>query len=117
MVDYLQLCSSGTQVRSMTEEVTTIAHELKNQSRSHFTLAVSQLSRAGDPMWSSAIEKVADILARLHRVEDYSKRVVSLNIELHRDGPTGRIPYFVFHEVERALEIPVLSDEWEVSGG
>lgn len=117
VVDYLQLCSSGRQVRSTTEEVTAIVHELKAQSRGRFMLAMSQLSRGGDPYWSAAIEQVADVLARLHRVEDYSKRVVQLNIELHRDGPTGKIPYYMFHEVERALEIPVLSDEWEVGSG
>lgn len=116
VVDYLQLCTSRGGERSKVEQVTDIAHTLKAQSRDHFVLAVSQLSRAGDPMWSSAIEQVADILARLHRVKDYSKRVISLNIELHRDGPTGRIPYYMFHEVERALEIPVLGDAWEIGG-
>jgi hypothetical protein len=104
VVDYLQMCTAGSW-QSKTEEVTAVVGELKEQSHNHFTLAVSQLSRGGDYLWSGAIEQMGDIIARLH---SESKRVIVLNIEYHRDGPIARIPYFMFHEVEMAIELPEL---------
>jgi len=114
IVDYLQICSCRGEHRSKVERVTDIVQALKEQSRDHFVLAMSQLSREGDPMWSSEIENASDILARLKGIVEYGKRIVVLDVQYHRDGPTGQIPYYVFHEVERAIEVPVVSDEFVV---
>jgi len=113
VVDFLQLCEAprGT---SMSEQVTAIAQSLKRQSVDHFLLAVSQERRGDDEgfetgIWSSAIEQTADVWAKLVPDEKHP-RIVTLDIRKHRDGPTGQIPYYVYFEVDVAIELPQLGE-------
>jgi hypothetical protein len=74
------------------------------------------MDKRGDDMggfeigiWSSAIEQDADVWAIL-LAHGKHRRIVELDIRKHRDGPTGKIPYLVYFEVETALELSQLRD-------
>lgn len=120
VVDFLQSCKASWG-DSMSERVTAIVESLERQSRDHFVLAVSQLRRGEDEgfetgIWSSAIEQKADVWAVLVPDKKH-RRIVTLDIRKHRDGPTGQIPYFIYYEVDVALELPQLGEIDFVVGG
>ena len=125
IVDFLQLCTrsavSESWIKSMSEQVTATMDNLKRQSRDSFVLAVSQLRRGDDGgfeggIWSSSIEQNADVWAALVPHKKH-RRIVTLDIRKHRDGPTGQIPYFIYYEVDVAIELPQMKELNFVVGG
>lgn len=121
VVDFLQRCATP-RGESTAEQVTAIVASLKKQAQDHFVLAISQTQRGDDiggfeiGIWSSAIEQDADVWAILLPHEKH-RRIVELDIRKHRDGPTGRIPYLIYFEVETALELSRLKDTEFIVGG
>lgn len=103
IVDYLQLIK-GRNLENRVQEVSEISQNLKNLARELKipVLAISQLSRAveqrgtkrpqlADLRESGAIEQDADVVMFLWREDMERPEQVTLDIQKHRNGPTGEI--------------------------
>ncbi|MDP3973791.1 MAG: replicative DNA helicase [Candidatus Daviesbacteria bacterium] len=103
IVDYLQLVR-GRNLENRVQEVSEISQQLKNLARELKipVLAISQLSRAveqrgsrrpqlADLRESGAIEQDADVVMFLWREDLERPEMVTLDIQKHRNGPTGEI--------------------------
>lgn len=103
IVDYLQLVH-GRHLENRVQEVSEISQSLKNLARELKIplIAVSQLSRAveqrgsrkpqlADLRESGAIEQDADVVMFLWRPDPENDEEVKLDIQKHRNGPTGEI--------------------------
>ncbi|KKR87023.1 MAG: replicative DNA helicase [Candidatus Curtissbacteria bacterium GW2011_GWA1_41_11] len=103
IVDYLQLIH-GRNLENRVQEVSEISQSLKNLARELKipVIAVSQLSRAveqrgtrkpqlADLRESGAIEQDADVVMFLWRADPENFEEVKLDIQKHRNGPTGEI--------------------------
>jgi len=103
VVDYLQLMH-GRSVDNRVQEVSEISQSLKNLARELKipVLALSQLSRAvesrgikkpqlADLRESGAIEQDADVVMFIYREDSENTESVKLDIQKHRNGPTGEI--------------------------
>ena len=103
IVDYLQLIR-GRNLENRVQEVSEISQNLKNLARELKIpiLAISQLSRAveqrgtrrpqlADLRESGAIEQDADVVMFLWREDLERPEQVTLDIQKHRNGPTGEI--------------------------
>ena len=103
IVDYLQL-AHGRNQENRVQEVSEISQNLKNLARELKipVLAISQLSRAveqrgtrkpqlADLRESGAIEQDADVVIFIYREDPEKPEVVKLDIQKHRNGPTGEI--------------------------
>lgn len=103
IVDYLQLIH-GRNLENRVQEVSEISQSLKNLARELKipVLACSQLSRAveqrgtrkpqlADLRESGAIEQDADVVMFLWRPDPDKGEEVTLDIQKHRNGPTGEI--------------------------
>ena len=103
IVDYLQLIK-GRNLENRVQEVSEISQNLKNLARELKipVLAISQLSRAveqrgtrkpqlADLRESGAIEQDADVVMFLWREDTEHPEQVTLDIQKHRNGPTGEI--------------------------
>ncbi|KKS64485.1 MAG: Replicative DNA helicase [Candidatus Daviesbacteria bacterium GW2011_GWA1_42_6] len=103
IVDYLQLIH-GRNLENRVQEVSEISQGLKNLARELKipVLAVSQLSRAvesrgsrrpqlADLRESGAIEQDADIVMFIYREDPENMHDVTLDIQKHRNGPTGEM--------------------------
>lgn len=103
IVDYLQLIH-GRNLENRVQEVSEISQSLKNLARELKipVLACSQLSRAveqrgtrkpqlADLRESGAIEQDADVVMFLWRPDVENLEQVKLDIQKHRNGPTGEI--------------------------
>lgn len=105
IVDYLQLIR-GRNLENRVQEVSEISQNLKNLARELKipVLAISQLSRAveqrgtrkpqlADLRESGAIEQDADVVMFLWREDLERPEQVTLDIQKHRNGPTGEIQF------------------------
>ena len=120
IVDYLQLVH-GRNLENRVQEVSEISQNLKNLARELKipVLAISQLSRAvesrgtrrpqlADLRESGAIEQDADVVMFIYREDPEKPEQVLLDIQKHRNGPTGEIQLFFradrvrFHGMEKA---------------
>src|SRR3989344_4583597 len=103
IIDYLQLVH-GRNLENRVQEVSEISQSLKNLARELKipVIAVSQLSRAveqrgtkrpqlADLRESGAIEQDADVVMFLWRPDPENIEQVKLDIQKHRNGPTGDI--------------------------
>lgn len=103
IVDYLQLVTSRN-LENRVQEVSEISQSLKNLARELKipVLACSQLSRAveqrgsrkpqlADLRESGAIEQDADVVMFIWRADADNMEEVKLDIQKHRNGPTGEI--------------------------
>lgn len=103
IVDYLQLVTSRN-LENRVQEVSEISQSLKNLARELKipVLACSQLSRAveqrgsrkpqlADLRESGAIEQDADVVMFIWRQDADNLEDVKLDIQKHRNGPTGEI--------------------------
>lgn len=103
VVDYLQLIH-GRNLENRVQEVSEISQGLKNLARELKVpvIAVSQLSRAvesrgtrkpqlADLRESGAIEQDADVVMFIYREDAENMKDVTLDIQKHRNGPTGEI--------------------------
>lgn len=103
IVDYLQLIH-GRNLENRVQEVSEISQNLKNLARELKipVLACSQLSRAveqrgvkrpqlADLRESGAIEQDADVVMFIWRPDADNAEQVKLDIQKHRNGPTGEI--------------------------
>ena len=103
IVDYLQLVH-GRNLENRVQEVSEISQNLKNLARELKipVLAISQLSRAvesrgtrrpqlADLRESGAIEQDADVVMFIYREDPEKPEQVILDIQKHRNGPTGAI--------------------------
>lgn len=103
VVDYLQLVR-GRNLENRVQEVSEISQSLKNIARELKipVLALSQLSRAvesrgdrkpqlADLRESGAIEQDADVVMFIYRQDPENQEAVTLDIQKHRNGPTGEI--------------------------
>lgn len=103
IVDYLQLIH-GRNLENRVQEVSEISQSLKNLARELKipVLACSQLSRAvesrgtrkpqlADLRESGAIEQDADVVMFIWRPDAENNEQVKLDIQKHRNGPTGEI--------------------------
>ena len=103
IVDYLQLVQSR-RMENRVQEVSEISQNLKNLARELKipVLACSQLSRAveqrgikkpqlADLRESGAIEQDADVVMFIWRPDPDNIEQVKLDIQKHRNGPTGEI--------------------------
>lgn len=103
IVDYLQLIH-GRNLENRVQEVSEISQSLKNLARELKipVLACSQLSRAveqrgsrkpqlADLRESGAIEQDADVVMFIWRQDADNIEQVKLDIQKHRNGPTGEI--------------------------
>lgn len=103
IVDYLQLVH-GRNLENRVQEVSEISQSLKNLARELKipVLACSQLSRAveqrgtrkpqlADLRESGAIEQDADVVMFIWRPDQDNGEQVKLDIQKHRNGPTGEI--------------------------
>ncbi|MFH0936977.1 MAG: replicative DNA helicase [Candidatus Daviesbacteria bacterium] len=103
VIDYLQLVH-GRNLENRVQEVSEISQGLKNLARELKIpiLAVSQLSRAveargsrrpqlADLRESGAIEQDADVVMFIYREDAENMKDVTLDIQKHRNGPTGEI--------------------------
>ncbi len=103
IVDYLQLIH-GRNLENRVQEVSEISQSLKNLARELKIplLACSQLSRAveqrgsrrpqlADLRESGAIEQDADVVMFIWRPDVDKMEEVKLDIQKHRNGPTGEI--------------------------
>lgn len=131
VVDYLQLVH-GRNLENRVQEVSEISQGLKNLARELKVpvLAVSQLSRAveqrgtrkpqlADLRESGAIEQDADVVMFIYREDPENLSDVTLDIQKHRNGPTGEIKLvFIservkFYGMERSRSKPVSKSEPE----
>src|SRR3989344_3213368 len=127
IIDYLQL-AVGRHLENRVQEVSEISQSLKNLASELKipVLACSQLSRAveqrgikkpqlADLRESGAIEQDADVVMFLWRPDSDDNEHVKLDIQKHRNGPTGEIDVIFrpervkFYSVEkrRARTAPV----------
>src|SRR3990167_2272355 len=103
VVDYLQLIH-GRNLENRVQEVSEISQSLKNLARELKipVLTCSQLSRAveqrgtkkpqlADLRESGAIEQDADVVMFIWRPDSDDNEHVKLDIQKHRNGPTGEI--------------------------
>lgn len=103
IVDYLQLAHARN-LENRVQEVSEISQSLKNLARELKipVLAVSQLSRAvesrgtrrpqlADLRESGGIEQDADVVMFIYREDPEQSEQVTLDIQKHRNGPTGEI--------------------------
>ncbi len=103
IVDYLQLVR-GRNLENRVQEVSEISQYLKNLARELKVpvLAISQLNRSveargtrkpqlADLRESGAIEQDADVVMFLYREDPEKQEQVTLDIQKHRNGPTGDI--------------------------
>ena len=103
VVDYLQLIH-GRNLENRVQEVSEISQSLKNLARELKipVMACSQLSRAveqrgtkrpqlADLRESGAIEQDADVVMFIWRPDPENIENVKLDIQKHRNGPTGEI--------------------------
>ena len=103
IVDYLQLIK-GRNLENRVQEVSEISQQLKNLARELKipVLAVSQLNRSveargsrrpqlADLRESEAIEQDADVVMFIYREDPEKMENVTLDIQKHRNGPTGEI--------------------------
>jgi len=103
IVDYLQLIHGRGQ-ENRVQEVSEISQGLKNLARELKVpvLCVSQLSRAvesrgsrrpqlADLRESGAIEQDADVVMFIYREDPDNMKDTTLDIQKHRNGPTGEI--------------------------
>ncbi|OGD88602.1 replicative DNA helicase [Candidatus Curtissbacteria bacterium RIFCSPHIGHO2_12_FULL_41_17] len=103
IIDYLQL-AVGRHLENRVQEVSEISQSLKNLARELKipVLACSQLSRAveqrgtkrpqlADLRESGAIEQDADVVMFIWRPDPENIEQVKLDIQKHRNGPTGDI--------------------------
>lgn len=103
IVDYLQLIK-GRNLENRVQEVSEISQNLKNLARELKipVLALSQLSRAvesrgtrrpqlADLRESGAIEQDADVVMFIYREDVEKMEQVTLDIQKHRNGPTGDV--------------------------
>lgn len=103
IVDYLQLVH-GRNLENRVQEVSEISQGLKNLARELKipVLAISQLSRAvesrgtrkpqlADLRESGAIEQDADVVMFIYREDLEKSEQVTMDIQKHRNGPTGEI--------------------------
>ncbi len=103
VVDYLQLIR-GRNLENRVQEVSEISQGLKNLARELKVpvLAVSQLNRSveargtkrpqlADLRESGAIEQDADVVMFIYREDPEKQEAVKLDIQKHRNGPTGEI--------------------------
>lgn len=103
IVDYLQLMHGRT-TDNRVQEVSEISQSLKNLARELKipVLALSQLSRQvesrgikkpqlSDLRESGAIEQDADVVMFIYREDSDNFESVKLDIQKHRNGPTGEI--------------------------
>ncbi len=126
IVDYLQL-AHGRNLENRVQEVSEISQNLKNLARELKipVLAISQLSRAvesrgtrkpqlADLRESGAIEQDADVVMFIYREDPEKPEVVKLDIQKHRNGPTGEIDLIFradrvkFYGMERARGKPTV---------
>jgi replicative DNA helicase len=104
IVDYLQLVH-GRNLENRVQEVSEISQSLKNLARELKipVLALSQLNRSveargtrrpqlADLRESGAIEQDADVVMFLFKEDPDQNENVTLDIQKHRNGPTGEIP-------------------------
>jgi replicative DNA helicase len=104
IVDYLQLVH-GRNLENRVQEVSEISQSLKNLARELKVpvMAISQLNRSveargtrkpqlADLRESGAIEQDADVVMFLYREDPEKLEQVTLDIQKHRNGPTGEIP-------------------------
>lgn len=127
VVDYLQLIH-GRNLENRVQEVSEISQGLKNLARELKIpiLCVSQLSRAvesrgtrrpqlADLRESGAIEQDADVVMFIYREDAENIKDVTLDIQKHRNGPTGEIKLMFipervkFYGMERGRGRPALS--------
>jgi len=120
IVDYLQLVH-GRNLENRVQEVSEISQNLKNLARELKipVLAMSQLNRSveargtrrpqlADLRESGAIEQDADVVMFIYREDPEKPEQVILDIQKHRNGPTGEIQLFFradrvrFHGMEKA---------------
>ncbi len=103
IVDYLQLIV-GRNLENRVQVVSEISQQLKNLARELKipVLAISQLSRAvesrgtrkpqlADLRESGAIEQDADVVMFIYREDLEKPESVTMDIQKHRNGPTGEI--------------------------
>jgi replicative DNA helicase len=106
VIDYLQLIHGRNQ-ENRVQEVSEISQGLKNLARELKipVLCLSQLSRAveargtrkpqlADLRESGAIEQDADVVMFIYREDAENISDVTLDIQKHRNGPTGEIKLF-----------------------
>ena len=106
VVDYLQLIHGRNQ-ENRVQEVSEISQGLKNLARELKipVMCLSQLSRAveargtrkpqlADLRESGAIEQDADVVMFIYREDPENIADVTLDIQKHRNGPTGEIKLF-----------------------
>ncbi len=124
IVDYLQLIR-GRNLENRVQEVSEISQNLKNLARELKipVLAISQLSRAveqrgsrkpqlADLRESGAIEQDADVVMFLWREDTEHPEQVNLDIQKHRNGPTGEIKLIFradrvrFYGMEKTRKVP-----------
>ncbi len=129
IVDYLQLIR-GRNLENRVQEVSEISQGLKNLARELKVpvLAVSQLSRAvesrgskrpqlADLRESGAIEQDADVVMFIYREDAENMEAVKLDIQKHRNGPTGEIDLIFrpdrvkFYGMEKARAKPAPTKE------
>ncbi len=110
IIDYLQLIH-GRNLENRVQEVSEISQGLKNLARELRIpiIACSQLSRAvesrgsrrpqlADLRESGAIEQDADVVMFIYREDPENISDVTLDIQKHRNGPTGEIKLFFMGE-------------------
>ena len=103
IVDYLQLVHSRN-LENRVQEVSEISQSLKNLARELKipVLAISQLNRSveargtrkpqlADLRESGAIEQDADVVMFIYKEDPEKPENVTLDIQKHRNGPTGEI--------------------------
>lgn len=129
IIDYLQLIH-GRNLENRVQEVSEISQGLKNLARELKipVLAVSQLSRAveargskrpqlADLRESGAIEQDADVVMFIYREDQENLKDVTLDIQKHRNGPTGEIKLMFipervkFYGMERGRGRPPKEDQ------
>lgn len=133
IVDYLQLIH-GRNLDNRVQEVSEISQSLKNLARELKVpvLAVSQLSRAvetrgtrkpqlADLRESGAIEQDADVVMFIYREDPENMEQVKLDIQKHRNGPTGEIDLIFradrvkFYGMEKSRTRPQIIEKGEPS--
>lgn len=129
IVDYLQLIH-GRNLENRVQEVSEISQGLKNLARELKVpvFALSQLSRAveargtkrpqlADLRESGAIEQDADVVMFIYREDQENLEQVKLDIQKHRNGPTGEIDLIFraervkFYGMEKARGRPAAPKE------
>lgn len=129
IVDYLQLVH-GRNLENRVQEVSEISQSLKNLARELKipVLAISQLNRSveargtrkpqlADLRESGAIEQDADVVMFLYMEDPEKRESVTLDIQKHRNGPTGEIQLIFrpdrvkFYGLEKTRGRPAVSKE------